>query len=282
MSEQARAVFLSYASQDAQAAARICAALRAGGVEVWFDQSELRGGDAWDRQITRQIRDCALFVPVISTATQARLEGYFRREWRLAVDRTRDMADGLPFLVPVVIDATGDRSAEVPDSFRSVQWTRLPEGETPPAFVERIARLLEPARPSATVPSTPAASRSEERAPEGRSARGAGASKRPPVGLLAAAAAIVIAAGYFAVDKLGPGKHAARTPTAATSAGGPALGAIPEKSIAVLPFVDMSEKKDQEYFSDGLSEELLDLLAQVPDLRVAARTSSFSFKGKNE
>lgn len=45
---------------------------------------------------------------------------------------------------------------------------------------------------------------------------------------------------------------------------------IPEKSIAVLPFVDMSERKDQEYFSDGLSEELLDLLAQVPDLRVAA------------
>jgi TolB-like protein len=50
----------------------------------------------------------------------------------------------------------------------------------------------------------------------------------------------------------------------------------------VLPFVDMSEKKDQEYFSDGLSEELLDLLAQVPDLRVAARTSSFFFKGKAE
>jgi adenylate cyclase len=56
--------------------------------------------------------------------------------------------------------------------------------------------------------------------------------------------------------------------------------AIPEKSIAVLPFVDMSEKKDQEYFSDGLAEELLDLLAQVPDLKVPARTSSFYFKGK--
>ena len=55
---------------------------------------------------------------------------------------------------------------------------------------------------------------------------------------------------------------------------------MPEKSVAVLPFVDMSEKKDQEYFSDGLSEELIDLLAQVQDLRVPARTSSFSFKGK--
>jgi TolB-like protein/cytochrome c-type biogenesis protein CcmH/NrfG len=55
---------------------------------------------------------------------------------------------------------------------------------------------------------------------------------------------------------------------------------IPEKSVAVLPFVDMSEKKDQEYFSDGLSEELIAMLTQVTDLRVPARTSSFYFKGK--
>ncbi|HLB85269.1 MAG TPA: hypothetical protein VJK00_11075, partial [Steroidobacteraceae bacterium] len=56
--------------------------------------------------------------------------------------------------------------------------------------------------------------------------------------------------------------------------------AISEQSIAVLPFVDMSADKDQEYFADGISEELLNLLAQVPELRVIARTSSFSFKGK--
>src|SRR5882762_2780333 len=58
------------------------------------------------------------------------------------------------------------------------------------------------------------------------------------------------------------------------------LTAIPEKSIAVLPFVDMSAGKDQEYFSDGISEELLNLLAKIPQLQVTARTSSFSFKGK--
>jgi TolB-like protein/tetratricopeptide (TPR) repeat protein len=57
---------------------------------------------------------------------------------------------------------------------------------------------------------------------------------------------------------------------------------LPEKSIAVLPFVDMSEKHDQEYFSDGLSEELLDLLAKTPGLHVIARTSSFSFKAKSD
>src|SRR6478609_2981912 len=58
------------------------------------------------------------------------------------------------------------------------------------------------------------------------------------------------------------------------------LTAIPESSIAVLPFVDMSAGKDQEYFSDGISEELLNLLAKIPQLQVTARTSSFSFKGK--
>src|SRR4029079_17849397 len=58
------------------------------------------------------------------------------------------------------------------------------------------------------------------------------------------------------------------------------LTAIPEKSIAVLPFVNMSEDKANDYFSDGISEELLNLLAKIPQLQVTARTSSFSFKGK--
>ena len=53
-------------------------------------------------------------------------------------------------------------------------------------------------------------------------------------------------------------------------------------SIAVLPFDDMSPAKDQEYFTDGISEELLNLLAKIPDFKVAGRTSSFAFKGKND
>jgi len=75
MSDSNQAVFLSYASQDAEAAKRICAALRASGVEVWFDQNELTGGDAWDAKIRGQVALCALFLPVISAATQARLKG---------------------------------------------------------------------------------------------------------------------------------------------------------------------------------------------------------------
>src|SRR4029077_2641649 len=62
----------------------------------------------------------------------------------------------------------------------------------------------------------------------------------------------------------------------------PIVAAMSEKSIAVLPFADMSQKKDQEYFGDGMAEEILDLLAKIPGLTVIGRTSSFQFKGKNE
>src|SRR5262249_61590680 len=138
----ARAVCLSYASEELPAAQRIAEALRAAGVEVWFDREELRGGDAWDHKIRQQIRDCRLFVPIISAHSEARLEGYFRREWKLAVDRTDDMAEGVAFLVPVVIDATSEASARVPERFRHLQWTRLPDGEPTPAFVSRVQTLL--------------------------------------------------------------------------------------------------------------------------------------------
>ncbi len=125
MADVSKAVFLSYASQDAEAVKRICAALRQAGVEVWFDQNELVGGDAWDAKIRGQIASCALFVPVISANTQARLEGYFRIEWKIAAQRTHAMADEKAFLLPIVIDATHDGEAKVPAEFRAVQWTRL-------------------------------------------------------------------------------------------------------------------------------------------------------------
>ena len=142
MSDATKAVFLSYASQDAAAAKRIADALRAAGVEVWFDQSELVGGDAWDAKIRKQIAECALFVPLISANTQARREGYFRLEWRIAAQRTHMMSESVAFLLPLVIDATRDPEADVPGEFKGVQWTRLPDGETPAAFTTRVASLL--------------------------------------------------------------------------------------------------------------------------------------------
>jgi hypothetical protein len=144
------AVFLSYAAQDAEAGRRICEALCAAGIEVWFDRSELRGGDVWDRKIREQIHQCRLFMPIISANTEARVEGYFRREWKLAVDRTHDRSERVAFLVPVVIDSTPEQKADVPDAFRHVQWTRLPSGETPQGLVERIRRLLTPEGSSRT------------------------------------------------------------------------------------------------------------------------------------
>ncbi len=152
VTEPARAVFVSYASEDAEAAQRICEALRAAGIEVWFDKSELRGGDAWDRKIRQQIRDCALFLPIISANTQSRGEGYFRLEWRLAEQRTHLMGRQRAFLVPVCVDGTPEKNADVPDAFLDVQWTHLPRGETTPDFAGHVQRLL----PGESVASTSA------------------------------------------------------------------------------------------------------------------------------
>ena len=171
MPSGSNAVFLSYASEDAEAAAHIAQALCDAGVEVWFDKSELRGGDAWDRMIRRQIRECTLFVPIISEHSQARREGYFRLEWDLADQRTHLMGRSRAFVVPVCLDATLEKEADVPDSFAAVQWTRLPAGETPPAFVDRVRRLLSGEAP-ATIRAPPpvgpiehvSASRSTKRA----------------------------------------------------------------------------------------------------------------------
>ena len=147
------AVFLSYASQDADAARRICDAFRTAGLEVWFDQSELRGGDAWDASIRKQVKECAVFVPIISANTNARSEGYFRREWNLAVQRMLDMADDQAFLLPVVIDETSEPAARVPERFRERQWSRLAGGETPAALAELVRAMLDGAAASRAAPS---------------------------------------------------------------------------------------------------------------------------------
>ena len=96
----------------------------------------------WDQRIRREINDCALFIPVISANTASRHEGYFRLEWDLADQRTHMLARNRAFIVPVCLDATPDAGADVPESFRRVQWTRLRGGDTPAEFVRRIERLL--------------------------------------------------------------------------------------------------------------------------------------------
>jgi TolB-like protein/DNA-binding winged helix-turn-helix (wHTH) protein len=122
--------------------------------------------------------------------------------------------------------------------------------------------------PTASPATEPPASRPEPSAPRLESRRN---------WLLLIATGFVLAFGWILADKFEIRKPIAQENPATAAA---ALPAASEKSIAVLPFVDMSEKKDQEYFSDGLSEEMIDMLTKVPELRVSARTSSFYFKGK--
>lgn len=134
-------VFLSYATQDRSAARLLRDALSNFGIEVWYDESELGGGEAWDQKIRKQIRECDYFIPVVSAQSDARLEGYFRREWRLAVERTLDMADDYLFLLPVVIDQTDQSVARVPEKFLTVQWLKLPGGQSTPAL-EALCRRI--------------------------------------------------------------------------------------------------------------------------------------------
>jgi len=95
---------------------------------------------------------------------------------------------------------------------------------------------------------------------------------------------LILALGYFAFDKfmLAPERDAELVRTTEEAQGVPAETAATEKSIAVLPFVNMSDDAGNEYFSDGISEEILNSLARVKELKVAGRTSSFAFKGKNQ
>jgi TolB-like protein/Tfp pilus assembly protein PilF len=155
-----------------------------------------------------------------------------------------------------------------------------------PKLVDAVRRAVA-SQPVAT----PAhASDTATRVADHSQARPIGTKARPQLRRPIVAAIIVtsaVALSYFVVNKFWLSKRVSVERPAATVAivapTSPASdAAISEKSVAVLPFVDMSEKKDQEYFSDGLSEELIDMLTRIPGLRVPARTSSFYFKGKSE
>ena len=110
-------------------------------------------------------------------------------------------------------------------------------------------------------------------------AAGTSSVSRRELWIAAVAIVVVVAAGVMWLGSR-RGDETGSKSTPASAAGGAATNET--NSLAVLPFVNMSADKDQEYFSDGLTEELLNALVKIPDLKVAGRTSSFSFKGKNE
>jgi TIR domain/SIR2-like domain len=137
------AVFISYAREDLPAVQQIKAGLDAAGITTWFDIDRLEVGDDYDRKIRGNIARCSYFVPVVSATTQRRLEGYFRREWSYAMDRVRNMADGALFILPVSIDATNAAEALVPDKFKALHFTQLPDGRVPAEFAARLKDFMQ-------------------------------------------------------------------------------------------------------------------------------------------
>jgi len=171
--------------------------------------------------------------------------------------------------------------------YHAVAELRRVLGDDPkePSYIANVLRrgyrLVAPVAPWVDAPAVLAAD-SPASSLTATKASPAAATTRSPLRALGisliVALVVMLVLSYFAADRLWLSKRnrsVEYTRTAVTSVAS-------DKSIAVLPFVDMSEKKDQQYFADGMAEEVLDLLTKVPGLRVIGRTSSFQFKGKSE
>ena len=275
-----RAVFLSYASQDAEAARRICEALRSDGVDVWFDQEGgLEHGDEWDAKIRKQIKECVLFIPLISANTQARHEGYFRLEWELAADRAMSIASGVPFILPVVIDDTREPDALVPDRFRKVQWTRLPGGVVPPDVHARFLKLW-----SHRVGLVSHEEKRAATAPGNTASSPAPARSKPYALMAAVAVAVVALAGWwFSRSDAPKSVPVAATPKVAvevkpTPPPLPTAPAANDKSLVVLPLENLSPDPENAFFTDGMHADIIAAVSRLPDLKVISRTSALHFK----
>jgi hypothetical protein len=138
------AVFLSYASEDREIASGIRQALVDAHVDVFFDEDDLQAGHEWEGTLRRNIRECSLFVPVISRHTLTVDRRFFRAEWRLALEEAQQasFSNEESFLLPVVTDDTQAGHEGVPAAFRSVQWERLIDGKVSPNFISRVRDLF--------------------------------------------------------------------------------------------------------------------------------------------
>ena len=145
-------VFISYSSDDIGAARRVFSDLQEiGGDVAWFDKSELKPGDEWDRSLRSAVQRCSFFLPLLSANTERRTEGYFRLEWNEAAERSKRI-QGSKFIFPIVIDpdfAGGmERYALVPDAFKAFQYRHAPAGqmssELKGEFREQLRALRRP------------------------------------------------------------------------------------------------------------------------------------------
>ena len=134
------AIFISYAREDLAAVRTLKEALEEAGLTVWFDFDRIGAGDTFDPMIQNNIRRCSLFLPVLSRNTDARTEGFFRREWRYALDRDLDIDPGTAFIIPVAIDDTPEFTT-LPRRFREINIARLPAGRPTAELIDQLKRI---------------------------------------------------------------------------------------------------------------------------------------------
>jgi serine/threonine-protein kinase len=272
-----RFVFISYASQDVAAADNVCAALEKAGQPCWIAPRDVRPGEPYAAAIVEAINACRMLVLVLTK--HAIDSPHVLREIERASSKKRPV-------LSIRLDETPLRP-ELEYFLSANHWLDASAKSIEsvvPALVESVRGRATGHSGAAPLPAAAAAPAKQKPDPW----------RSGPV--LVLAGLVLALLGYFAVDKLwlsksGAGMAAGGSPPPIPPAAGnstPAPGgsappfAPPAHSIAVLPFTNMSGVPQQDYFSDGLSEELLNSLAAIPDLRVAARTSSFTFKGKND
>ena len=256
-------VFISYASKDAATANSVVAALESQDFKCWIAPRNVTPGSQYADGIVRAINGAKVVVLVLSESAIA--SPHVGKEIERASSKQRP-------IIALKTDATPLTPA-LEYFLSESQWVEVGAEGAEAALAklsDAVRRHLSASPASAVAPSAVAA-------PPGRPPLVRAPPKRriPWIATLVAGGAALTLA-YFVVDKVWLSKQAASERNAAALT--PAAAAISDKSVAVLPFIDMSEKKDQAYFSDGLAEELIDMLAKVPDLRVPARTSSFYFK----
>ncbi len=251
-------VFVSYASGDAAVAKSIVGNLEQHGFKCWMAPRDVKPGAPYAAAIVQGISEANALVLVLSASSVQ--SDHVAREVERAASKHKP-------IYAFRIDAA-PLNAELEYFLSKSQWIDVPALGMPAALA-KLKEAVGKESPS-SLPDDPWL-RAELR-PVGK--RGVAAKR------VAVAVAIVIGLGVAVGLGLRFWKSQPHAPVSGANA--PAAVPITDKSIAVLPFTDMSEKHDQEYFGDGMAEEILDLLAKIPGLKVIGRTSSFQFKGKNE
>ena len=269
-------VFISYASPDAAVADTVCAALERAGVSCWIAPRNVVPGEFYADAIVHAIDTTKIIVLILSQSAAG--SPHVLREVERASSKRHPVVSLRTDLAPLPTSLEYFLNTS---HWLDASATGLDHAA--PKLVEAVRHLLGPASVAVSgkeSETTPAPSKPVVHERQSTQL----ISRLTRFAVAVAGVAIAVMLGYLAVEKPWLFRKATEQKPAAvvTTATAPATPRVPDRSIAVLPFLDLSEKHDQEYFSDGLSEELLDQLAQIPELKVASRTSAFYFRGRTE